>query len=86
MRGCCAINRIAVKDGRKPAFKECVTRLQTLKGCAWSMSVGYSRALCAVSTPFGCREILVGLTILTIERAWLSLSRESASLLDSCTA
>ena len=50
---------MAVKDGRKPAFKECVTRLQTLKGCAWSMSVGYSRAPCAVSTPFGCREILV---------------------------
>jgi hypothetical protein len=63
-RGCCALNRITVKDGRKPAFKECVTRLQTLKGGAWSMSVGYSRAPCAVSPPFGCREILVGLTIL----------------------
>src|SRR5713101_7763068 len=32
MRGCCAINRIAVKGVRKPMFKWCRTRRHTCRG------------------------------------------------------
>jgi hypothetical protein len=32
LRGCCAINRIAVKGVRTPPFKGCGTRLHTCRG------------------------------------------------------
>jgi hypothetical protein len=53
VRGCCAINRIAVKGVRKATFKECRIRLRTLKGRAWRYKFGRRRGRSNVTRAIG---------------------------------